>query len=135
MREHDYYEYEDEDPWEAVRLTKQAIRARATLVLYAVLLSVPFIALVAAGGWICGLQPHEVLGVSCYDTMLSTLFFFDTVRNAAHACFDQAQAAGLVTCSAGIPNIDKSYPHYRLARLSFAVGERGPVVIPKAKPR
>jgi hypothetical protein len=125
MREQEYYQYEDEDPWEGVRLTKEAIRARATLVLYAVLLSAPFIALVAAGAMICGLQPHEVLGISCYDTMLSTVFFFDTIRNAAHECFDQAQAAGLVTCSKGIPKIDKSYPHRRLAKLSFAVGERG----------
>jgi hypothetical protein len=123
MREHDYL-YDDEDPWEEVRLTKQAIRARATLILYAVQLSVPFVALVAAGAWLCRLQPHEVLGISCYDTMLSTLFFFDTLRNAAHECFDQAQADGQVTCSAGIPTINPACPHRRLARLSFAVGGR-----------
>jgi hypothetical protein len=123
MREHEYV-YDDEDPWEAVRLTKQAIRARATLIFYAVQLSAPFVALVAGGAWLCGLQPHEVLGISCYDTMLSTLFFFDTLRNAAHECFDQAQADGLVTCRAGIPMIDPTCPHRRLARLSFALGGR-----------
>jgi hypothetical protein len=125
MRERDCYEYDEEDPWEGVRLTKEAIRARATLILYTALLSAPFVALVATGALICGLQTHEVLGISCYDTMLATLFFFDTLRNAAHECFDQAEADGLVTCSAGIPIINPSYPHRRLARLSFAVGGRG----------
>jgi hypothetical protein len=124
MREHDYYDSDDGDPWEGVRLTKEAIRARATLVWYAALLSAPFIALVALGGLSCGLQPHEVLGISCYNTMLTTIFLFDTIRNAAHACFDQAQADGLVTCSAGIPIVDPAYPHRRLARLSFAIGGR-----------
>jgi hypothetical protein len=125
MREHDNFAYDEEDPWEEVRLTKEAIRARATLIFYSALVSAPFVALVASGGLLCGLQTHEVLGISCYNTMLSTLFFFDTLRNAAHACFDQAQAEGLVTCSAGIPLIAPSYPHRRLARLSFAVGGRG----------
>jgi len=125
MREHDYYEHDDDDPWEGVRLTREGIRARATLILYSALLSAPYVALVASGGLICGLQAHEVLGISCYNFMLSALFFFDTLRNAAHECFDQAQADGLVTCSEGIPVIDTSYPHRRLARLSFAVGGRG----------
>ncbi|OGU05324.1 MAG: hypothetical protein A2075_00830 [Geobacteraceae bacterium GWC2_58_44] len=124
MRERDYYAYDDEDPWAGVRLRKEAIRARATLILYTALLSAPFVALVACGGFVCGLQPHEVLGISCYNTMLSTLFFFDTFRNAAHECFDQAQADGLVTCNKGIPIVDPTYPHRRLARLSFAVGGR-----------
>lgn len=125
MREDNYYVHDDEDPWEGVRLTKEAIRARATLILCAVLLSVPFVALVASGALICGLQAHEVLGISCYNSMLSTLFFFDTLRNAAHECFDQAQADGLVTCRQGIPVIDPAYPHRRLAGLSFAVRGRG----------
>jgi hypothetical protein len=47
-------EYDEEDPWEAVRLTREAIRARATLLLYAALLSAPFVALVACGGLCCG---------------------------------------------------------------------------------
>jgi len=124
VRERDYYEYSEEDPWEGVRLTKEAIRARATLTLYSALVSAPFVALVAYGGFICGLKPHEVLGVSCYNAMVSTLFFFDTLRNAAHECFDKAQADGLVTCCEGIPVIDPSFPHRRLARLSFAIGGR-----------
>jgi hypothetical protein len=125
MREHNYYLPDDEDPWEGVRLTKEGIRARATLIGYAALLSAPYVALVASGGVICGLQAHEVMGISCYNFMLSALFFFDTIRNAAHACFDQAQADGMVTCSAGIPVVDPTYPHRRLARLSFAIGGRG----------
>lgn len=124
MRNHDCHEY-DEDPWEGVQLTKEAIRARATLILYTVLVSVPFIALVALGGVFCGLRPHEVTGVACYNTMLSTLFFFDTLRNAAHNCFDEAQAEGLVCLSDGIPIVAAHYPHRRLARLSFAIGGRG----------
>ena len=125
MRERDYHEYDEEDPWEGVQLTKEAIRARATLTLYSALVSAPFVALVALGGFVCGLKPHEVLGVSCYNAMISTLFFFDTLRNAAHQCFDQAQADGLVTCIEGIPVIAPAYPHRRLARLSFAIGGRG----------
>ena len=125
MCNHDYYE-DDEDPWGGARLTKEAIRARATLILYAVLVSAPFIALVAAGAFFCGLRPHEVTGVACYNAMLSTLFFFDTLRNAAHDCFDEAQAEGLVSNCAGIPIVDPAYPHRRLARLSFAIGGRVP---------
>lgn len=125
MRERGYYAYDEEDPWEGVRLTKEAIRARATLIIYTALLSAPFVALVAYGGLICGLKPHEVLGVSCYKAMISAIFFFDTLRNAAHDCFDKAQADGLVTCRGGIPVIDPAYPHRRLARLSFAIGARG----------
>jgi len=124
MRKHDDYVYDNEDPWGGVQLTKEAIWARATLIFYTALLSAPFVALVASGGLICGLQTHEVLGISCYNTMLSTLFFFDTLRNAAHECFDQAQADGMVTCSEGIPIIDPAYPHRRLARLSFAIRGR-----------
>lgn len=126
MREHDCYGYDDEDPWEGVRLTKVAIRARATLILYTSLVSAPFVAVVAVGAFACGLEPHEVLGVSCYNTMLSTIFFFDTLRNAAHHCFEEAQAQGLVTLSQGIPLVDPSYPHRRLARLSFAIRGRAP---------
>ncbi|UFS70238.1 hypothetical protein LPW11_20480 [Geomonas sp. RF6] len=126
MREHDYYEYDDEDPWEGVRLTKEAVRARATLVLYTAVVSVPFILLVACGGFMCGLEPYQVLGVSCYNSMLTTLIFFDSLRNAAHECFDKAWADGFVTCSKGIPVIAPTYPHRRLARLSFAIGGRAP---------
>ena len=125
MRKPNYHEYDEVDPWEGVQLTKQAIGARATLILYTALVSAPFVVLVAYGGFICGLKPHEVLGLSCYNTMISTIFFFDTLRNAAHECFDKAQADGLVTCSQGIPIVDPTYPHRRLARLSFAVGGRG----------
>lgn len=124
MRDHDYYEY-DEDPWVGVQFTKEAIRARATLILYAVLVSAPFIALVAAGAVFWGLRAHEVTGLACYHAMLSTLFFFDTLRNVAHDCFDKAQAEGLVRTCEGIPIIDQACPHRRLARLSFAIGGRG----------
>ena len=124
MREYDRYQYDEDDIWEGVRLTREAIRARATIILYTTLVSAPFVALVACGAFLCGLRPHEVLGVSCYNTMISSVFFFDTLRNASHDCFDEAQAGGLVHCSAGIPVIDPSYPHRRLARLSFAVRGR-----------
>lgn len=124
VRERDYHQYEVEDPWEQLRLTKEAIRARATLLLFSVLVSAPFVALVAVGCTLCGLMPHEVLGISCYNAMVSTLFFFDTLRNAAHECFDEAQAKGLVDLHQGFPVIDPAYPHRRLARLSFAIGGR-----------
>lgn len=124
MRDRDYYDYDEEDPWAEVRHTKEAIRARATLVLYTAALSAPFIALVACGGLLCGLQPHEVVGVTCYNAMASTIFLFDTLRNAAHDCFDRAQAVGLVRCHQGIPVVDPAFPHRRLALLSFAVGGR-----------
>ncbi|WP_224983577.1 hypothetical protein [Geomonas agri] len=126
MRERDYCLYEEEDPWEGVRLTKEAIRARATLIFYTALVSAPYVALVAMGGYVSGLMSHEVLGVTCYNAMISAIFFFDTLRNAAHDCFERAQAEGFVTCREGIPIIDPSYPHRRLARLAFAI--RGRVV-------
>lgn len=126
MRDRDFYQYDEEDPWEGVRLSKEAIRARATLLLYSALVSAPFVALVACAGLVCGLKPHEVLGVSCYKAMISTIFFFDTIRNAAHQCFDKALADGLVTCRDGIPIIDPTCPNRRLARLSFAIGGRAP---------
>src|SRR5690242_3363853 len=124
VRERDYCEYAGEDPWEGVRLRKEAIRARATIILYTALVSTPFVCLVAWGGFLCGLKPHEVVGVCCYNAMVSTIFFFDTLRNAAHDCFDEAQADGLVTLNKGIPVISPTYPHRRLARLAFAVGGR-----------
>ncbi|GFO65863.1 hypothetical protein M1B72_02560 [Geomonas paludis] len=126
MREGDYYHFDEEDPWEGVRLTKAAIRARATLIFYTALVSAPYVALVAAGGYASGLMSHEVLGVACYTAMISSIFFFDTLRNAAHDCFERAQEEGLVTCREGIPIVDPSYPHRRLARLAFAI--RGRVV-------
>lgn len=124
VRERDYYDYDEEDPWAAVRLTKEAIRARATLILYTALVSAPFVAFVALCAIALGLKPHEVVGVSCYKAMITTIFFFDTLRNAAHDCFDRAQASGFVTCRKGIPIIDPTCPNRRLARLSFAIGGR-----------
>ncbi|MBJ6752332.1 hypothetical protein [Geomonas anaerohicana] len=124
MRERDYYDYDEEDPWEGVRLTKEAIRARATLIFYTALVSAPYVALVALGGYVSGLMSHEVLGVTCYNAMISSIFFFDTLRNAAHDCFERAQEEGLVTCKEGIPIVDPSYPHRRLARLAFAIRGR-----------
>ncbi|GFO70382.1 hypothetical protein GMLC_39610 [Geomonas limicola] len=124
MRNYDYFSNEEDDPWASVQLTKEAIRARSTLMIYTVLLTAPFVTLVAFGAHFCGLKPHEVLGISCYKSMLSALFFFDTLRNAAHECFDEAKAGGLVSCPKGVPVIDPSYPHRRLARLSFAIGGR-----------
>ncbi len=116
----------DADLWGDVRHTKEAIRARAALLLYTLLVSAPFIALTVAGACLCGLRPHEVTGVSCYNAMLTTLFVFDTLRNAAHACFEEARAARLVTYRQGIPIVDPAFRHYRLARLSFAVEGRDP---------
>lgn len=127
MREHDqqeYYDYDEEDPWGGVQLTREAIRARATLIVYTVLVSAPFVALTAWCAYLAGLKPHEVLGSSCYNAMISTLFFFDTLRNAAHDCFDKARAEGLVTCREGVPIVDPNCPHRRLASLSFAIGGR-----------
>lgn len=124
MRERDYYHYDEEDPWEGVRLTKEAIRARATLIYYTALVSAPYVALVALGGYLSGLMSHEVLGVACYNAMISSIFFFDTLRNAAHDCFERAQEEGLVTCKEGIPIVDPRYPHRRLARLAFAIRGR-----------
>lgn len=124
VRDRDYFGYDEEDPWEGVRLSKEAIRARATLIFYTALVSSPFVALVALGAYISGLMSHEVLGVACYNAMISAIFFFDTLRNAAHDCFERAQAEGLVTCKKGIPIIDPAYPHRRLARLAFAIRGR-----------
>ncbi len=125
--DHDDY---DVDLWGDVQLRKEAIRARATLLLYTLLTSLPFIAFAAAGAFLCGFMPHEVTGVSCYNAMLTTLFFFDTLRNAAHACFDEARAERFVTYRQGIPVVNPAYPHYRLARLSFAIGRRCPQCLP-----
>ena len=110
------YDDYDLDLWGDVRHTKEGIRARATLLLYTLLVSTPFIVLAAAGAFLCGLMPHEVTGVSCYNAMITTIFFFDTLRNTAHACFDEAKAERLVTYRQGIPFVDPSYPHHRLAR-------------------
>ncbi len=125
MRGYDYDDY-DVDLWGDVRHTKEAIRARAILLLYTLLVSAPFIALTVAGARLCGLSPHEVTGVSCYNAMLTTLFVFDTLRNAAHDCFEEARAERLVTYQQGIPVIDPAFRHYRLARLSFAIGGHAP---------
>ncbi|MBJ6801572.1 hypothetical protein [Geomonas propionica] len=131
MRERDYYHYDEEDPWEGVRLTKEGIRARATLIFYTALVSAPYVAIVAFGGYVSGLMSHEILGIACYNAMISAIFFFDTLRNAAHDCFERAQAEGLVTCREGIPIIDPSYPHRRLARLAFAIRGRVARVVRK----
>lgn len=125
MKVYDYHDY-DGDLWGDVKLTKEAIRARANLLLYTLLVSTPFIALTALGAYLCGLMPHEVTGISCYQAMLTTIFFFDTLRNTAHACFEEARANRLVTYRQGIPVVDPAYPHHRLARLSFAIGGSDP---------
>lgn len=117
--------YDDGD-WRDVRHTREAIRARAALVFYTVLVALPFVVLVAVGGFLCGLKPHEVTGVSCYNAMVTTLFFFDILRNAAHACFEEARERRLVKYRDGIPVVDPAYPHRRLAALAFAVGGRDP---------
>jgi hypothetical protein len=124
VRERDYCDYDEDVPWAGVQLTKEAIRARSTLIFYTAIVSVPFVALVAFSLYLTGYRTHEVLGISCYNAMISTVFFFDTLRNAARECFDEAQTSGLVTCREGIPVIDPAYPHRRLARLSFAIGGR-----------
>jgi len=111
-----------DDPWREVRHTKEAVRARAILLVYTAVVSLPFICLTAAGAHLCGMEPHEVIGLSCYNAMVTSLFFFDTLRNSAHACFDEAMAAGLVACRDGIPSVDAAYPNRRIARLSFAIG-------------
>ncbi len=125
MHGNDYDEF-DIDLWGDVRHRKEAVRARATFLFYTLLITAPFIVLVAASACICGLQPHEVTGVSCYNAMLTTLFVFDTLRNAAHACFEEAQAERLVTYRQGIPVVDPAFRHRRFARLAFALGGRDP---------
>jgi len=125
MREYGSRHYEEASPWESVQLTKEAIHARLAIILYAIPLTAPFVALVAVGGFLCGLKPHEVLGVTCHHAMITVVFCFDTLRNSAHHSFHEAEDAGLVTCKNGIPVLDPSYPHRRLASLSFAVGGRG----------
>jgi hypothetical protein len=116
--------HDEDDPWADVRLTKEAIRARATLIQYTLFVSAPFVALIAISTHLYGFMPHEVTGVSCYNAMVTSIFFFDTLRNTAHACFDEARGQGLVRVQRGIPVVDPAYPHHRLASLSFAIGGR-----------
>lgn len=108
--------------WEDVQYTRPAIRARAILLGYTLLASLPFIALSAGGAYLCGLALHEIAGIACYHAMLTTIFIFDSLRNAAHACFLEAWDSGLVSHRDGIPEIDTTYRHHRLARLAFAIG-------------
>lgn len=108
--------------WEDVRYTRQAIRARTTLIRYTILVSLPFVFLWAVAACLCGLQQHEITGTTCYHAMLTSLFIFDTLRNAAHSSFVEAWDLGLVTVTNGVPLVDNSYPHRRLAQLSFAIG-------------
>ncbi len=123
MNGNDYDEF-DIDLWGDVRHRKEAVRARATFLFYTLLISAPFIVLVAASASICGLRPHEVAGISCYNAMLTTLYVFETLRNAAHGCFEEARAERLVTYHQGIPIVDPAFRHHRLARLAFAIGGR-----------
>ena len=116
----------DEDVRRSVRMTKQAIRARAKLVWFSALVTAPFVGLSGLGGWVAGLQPHEITGICCYNAMVTALFFFDTLRNTAHACFEEAQENGHVTCRDGIPLVSRKYRHHRLASLSFAIGGGSP---------
>lgn len=122
MPAYDPYNYDD--PWAEVRHTREAIRARADLLCYTLAISAPFVALIAVAAYLCGLEAHEITGVTCYNAMVTCIFFFDTIRNASHACFDEAMAESLVTYREGVPVIDAAYPHRRLAGLSFAIGGR-----------
>ena len=121
MRRSDHHHL-DPEMWEYVQYSRPAIRARATLLLYTLLVSLPFVTLSASAAYLCGLRPHEITGVACYHAMLTSLFVFDTLRNAAHACFAEAWDEGLVTLREGIPVVEETYRHRRLARLSFAIG-------------
>ena len=112
----------DREMWEYVQYSRPAIRARATLLVYTFLVSLPFVALCVCAAYLCGLRPHEITGVACYHAMLTSIFVFDTLRNAAHACFAEAWDEGLVTLRDGIPVVEETYRHRRLARLSFAIG-------------
>lgn len=119
------YDYDD-DPgiWGSVLHTREAIRARTELIAYTLAVTAPFVLLVSAGAVFCGLLPHEVAGVTCYNAMITSIFFFDTLRNAAHASFAHATELGLVRYRQGIPLVDPSFPEYRLARIAFAIGGR-----------
>lgn len=119
-RPNDWYACQEQ--WEYVQHTRQAIRARATLLWYTLLVSLPFVALVACGACLGGLLPHEITGITCYHAMLTLIYVFDSLRSAAHAAFAAACQEGLVDVKDGMPIIDPACPHRRLARLSFAIG-------------
>lgn len=119
----DPYDYHD-DPWAEVRHTKEAIRARADLLCYTLAISTPFVVFIAVAAYLFGFEAHEVTGITCYNAMVTSIFFFDTLRNTAHDCFEEAQAESMVTYRDGIPVVDPAYPHRRLAQLAFAIGGR-----------
>lgn len=108
--------------WAEVQLTRAAIRARGTILFYTVLLTIPYVILSAGAAWLAGLSCYEIVGVACFLAMVTSLFMFDTLRNAAHTCFAKAWDAGLVALRDGIPEVSHDCPHHRLARLSFALG-------------
>ncbi|WP_173196055.1 hypothetical protein [Geobacter sp. SVR] len=112
----------DPEQWQHVQLTRQAIRARATLLCYTLAAGLPFIALSVGGACLCGLPLYQITAIAGYHTMLTLLFIFDSLRNAAHACFVEACDQGLVDIREGIPVVDRACRNRHLARLSFAIG-------------
>jgi hypothetical protein len=112
----------DPEMWEYVRFSRAAIRARATILLYTVAVTLPFIALSASAANLFAMPTHEIIGIACYHAMVTSIFIFDTLRNAAHACFAEAWENGCVCVREGIPVVTEEYGHRRLARLSFAIG-------------
>ena len=106
-----------------VRHQKPAIRARIVFLTYTLVCSLPTVIISLLLLLTSHFHRYEIIGITSFITVTTVLFVFDSLRIAAHRCYDEACAKGLARFDfeRHFPVVSTEYMYWRLARLAYAV--------------
>ena len=113
----------DEEYISWVRHQKPAVRARIVFLAYTLMCSVPTVIICLVLLLTSHLHRYEVLGMISFIAAITVLIVFDSLRIAAHKCYDEAYAEGLARFDyeKHFPIVSTEYIYWRLARLAYAL--------------
>jgi hypothetical protein len=116
-------EHPDEEYISWVRRQKPAARARIAFLAYTFICSLPTVIICLLLLLTSHFHRYEIIGIISFITAATMLFVFDSLRIAAHKCYDDACAKGLARYDfeKHFPVVSTEYVYWRLARLAYAI--------------
>ena len=106
-----------------VRRQKPAARARMVFLIYTLVCSLPTVVICLVLLLTSHLHRYDIIGMISFIAAMTMLIVFDSLRIAAHKCYDEACAKGLARFDyeKHFPVVSTEYLYWRLARLAYAI--------------
>ena len=116
-------EQTDEEYISWARRQKPAARARIVFLAYTFICSLPTVIISLVLLLTSHFHRYQIIGLTSFITVTTVLFVFDSLRIAAHKCYDEACVKGLARFDfeKHFPVVSTEYVYWRLARLAYAI--------------